>query len=89
MIAIVGVPYVLSLFSYRGLLWKATSLYVISSTFDAIYDMGMYLHFFIQAPSHMRSLLTLADKPDVESFGAIQTRLYMRYCAQLEIKKAT
>ena len=71
---------------YRGMLWKAGLFYLLCKMMDAIYDSGIYLRFFIHAPNYMRRIAEL--DPEV-SFASIQTRLFMKHCAKLEIQKAT
>ena len=44
------------------------------------------IYFFIHGPKFMRRVLEL---PQADNFASIQTRLFMRYCATVEIKKAT
>ena len=67
-------------------MYKLFKGYVLFSCIDALYDMGVYTYFFIHGPSHMKKLL---DLPPTENFGSIQSRLFMRYCATQEIRKAT
>lgn len=85
MIAAVGIPFLGVMLTKKGILWKIGGFYFFSTVFDAIYDTGMYLHFFFHAPSHMRKLLELEDN----SLAAIQLRLFMKFCASTEIKRAT
>ena len=66
--------------------WKAFTFYFIVKMMDAIYDSGIYLRFFIQAPKFMRDIVSLSPE---ESFASIQTRLFMKHCAKLELQKAT
>ena len=85
MIAAVGIPFIGVLLAKKGIMWKLAGVYFFSTVFDAIYDTGMYLHFFLHAPHYMRKLLELEDT----SLAAIQLRLFLRFCASTEIKRAT
>ena len=80
------VPYTLAFFYYRGALWKAATFYALFCSVNAVYDAGVYLHFFMHGPAIMRKIMELDEQ---SSFASIQTRLFMRYCAAQEIKKAT
>ncbi|CDW77373.1 UNKNOWN [Stylonychia lemnae] len=53
---------------------------------DALYDAGIYTRFFFNAPRQFRYILSLNE---TENFGALQTRLFVKYCAEQEMKKAT
>ena len=75
MIALVGIPYAGFLLAKKGIMFKLGGVYLFSTVFDAIYDTGMYLHFFFHGPNYMRQLLALEDK----SFAAIQLRLFLRF----------
>jgi len=55
-------PYMYSCGVYRGYIWKALALYLIYREMDALYDMGMYLNFFIHGNKQMRSILDLDPK---------------------------
>ena len=66
--------------------WKFASFYVILLTHNAIYDIGMYLNFWANGPRFIRQLMSLDQQ---ESFSAIQSRLFVRWCASQEIKRAT
>jgi len=82
----VFLPYSFAIFSYRGMLWKVGMLYALTCTYEAFYDVGIYAHFFVHGPATMRKIMELDDQ---SSFAAIQCKLFMRYCAANEIKKAT
>ena len=60
------------------MLWKLGTGYLLLTSLDALYDMGVYTHFFIHAPKQIRKLAALEPE---KNFGSIQTRLFMRYCA--------
>ena len=64
---------------YRGYIWKGLSIYVIFKMMNAIYDCGIYARFFVYGPFSMRKVLKL--NPD-ENFAAIQSRLFLKFCAQ-------
>ena len=81
----VFLPYVYACSIYRGYIWKGISLYAIIKLMDAIYDAGIYARFFIHGPSSMRKVAVLSQE---ESFAAIQTHLFMKHCAMIELKKA-
>merc|ERR1712032_1153622 len=51
-----------------------------------IYDSGMYVRFFLYGPGYSKDIMSLNQD---ESFAAIQTRLFVKYCGKLEIQKAT
>jgi hypothetical protein len=70
----------------RGISWKVVTLYGLITTLNAFYDAGMYLSFFVHGPNFIRKILELDQ---TESFSAIQARLFVRWCASQEIKKAT
>ena len=70
----------------RGIAWKVVTFYGIMVTLDAIYDVGMYASFFVNGPFFMHKLMALDEST---SFGAIQTQLFVRWCASNEIRKAT
>ena len=57
-----------------------------STQFEALYDTGMYLHFFIHGPKYIKQIINLDE---TENFAAIQTKLFMKYCASNEINRAT
>ena len=80
------IPYFLCLFKLKSTMIKLATAFILYTSLDAFYDMGVYTHFFFHAPSYMRRLVEL---PQEKNFGSIQTRLFMRYCATKEIKKAT
>lgn len=52
-------PYMWSCGVYRGYLWKGVVFYFIYREIDAIYDLGMYLGFFLKGPRQMRDVLAL------------------------------
>lgn len=81
-----AVPYIASLFSLQSLTKKIILGYGLFSLLDALYDMGVYTYFFIHGPAHIRKVIELEPE---KNFASIQTRLFMRYCATQEIKKAT
>jgi hypothetical protein len=56
------------------------------TTMQAVYDCGMYASFFFNGPRIMRQLMELDPN---ESFSPIQTKLFLRWCASQEIRKAT
>ena len=80
------IPFFYSLFKVKSMMTRLGFAYLLFSTLDAFYDMGVYTYFFMHAPKHMRTLLEL---PPEKNFAAIQVALFMRFCASLEIKKAT
>jgi hypothetical protein len=85
-VSAVCLPFFVSLFKKSSYFYKLATAYVLYSCIDALYDMGVYTHFFVHAPKYMRRMIAL---PGEENFGSIQTHLFMRYCATKEIKKAT
>jgi len=85
-VAAVAIPWFMSLFKIKSTMIKLGTAYLIFSCLDAFYDMGVYTHFFFHGPRHIRRLI---DLPQEKNFGPIQMRLFMRYCATKEIKKAT
>ena len=85
-VGIVVVPYMFSLLKTKSIPYKVLTGYLIYTCLDALYDMGIYTYFFLHGPRYMRKILELPSK---ENFSSIQTRLFMRYCATVEIKKAT
>ena len=80
------VPFVYVCGFYKGWIWKGGLLYVLTKLMNAQYDLGMYARFFVHAPQHIRKVLEL--DPD-ESFACIQSRLFMKHCAKVELQKAT
>ena len=52
----------------RGMAWKVIIFYGIVTTVNALYDVGMYLAFFVNGPKFMRKIMEL-DQTD--SFSAI------------------
>jgi hypothetical protein len=85
MVVGVFIPYIWACGMYRGYLWKGAAFYMIAKSMDALYDIGMYLRFFIHGPKYFKSILSLDDN---KSFSVIQARLFMKYCAEKEMKKA-
>lgn len=81
-VASASIPFFYSLFKIKGIMAKLGIAYILFSSLDAFYDMGVYTYFFLHAPSHMRSLVEL---PPDKNFGSIQVSLFMRYCASIEI----
>ena len=75
-------PYFYVCAKYRGMAWKAATFYVLVKMIDAIYDSGIYLRFFVRAPKAMRDIAALDPE---NSFASIQTRLFMKHCAKVEI----
>lgn len=55
-------------FMKRGMAWKVIIFYGIVTTVNALYDVGMYLAFFVHGPKFMRKIMEL-DQTD--SFSAI------------------
>ena len=55
----VFLPYLGAFFTYRGFAWKAVSFYVLYSSLNAIYDAGVYLHFFVHGPQVMRKIMEM------------------------------
>jgi hypothetical protein len=86
--AVIGVtlPYFYQCFMRRGVAWKVAVFYFLLTTINATYDCGMYINFFFHGPKTFKQILSLDQS---ESFGPIQTRLFLRWCASQEIKKAT
>ena len=78
-------PFAFSCLKYRGRMWKLGVFCGIFILRNAIYDSGMYIRFFLYGPSYLRQIMTLDQN---ESFGAIQTRLFVKWCARHEIDKA-
>ena len=74
----ITIPYFILLFGRTKIIQKLALGYVVFSLLDALYDMGVYTYFFLHGPGHMKKILEL---PPYESFGSVQTRLFMRYCA--------
>lgn len=79
-------PYFYACFMRRGMAWKVAMFYGIMVEINAIYDTGMYLNFIVNGPTYMRRILDLNPE---ESFSAIQMKLFVRWCASQEIKRAT
>ena len=55
------VPYTLAFFYYRGALWKAATFYALFCSVNAVYDAGVYLHFFMHGPAIMRKIMELDE----------------------------
>ena len=53
-VALTGVPFIGFTLVKKAFYWKVIGVYFYYCIFDAIYDVGMYLNFFIHAPSYMR-----------------------------------
>ena len=49
-----GLPLLGFLLSKKGVWWKIGGVYIFATLLNAIYDAGMYLHFFMHGPSYMR-----------------------------------
>jgi len=49
---------------------------------DALYDLGMYMNFFINGHKQLRSILNLDPN---KSFSHIQCALFMKYSAAQEL----
>ena len=54
LIAVTGVPFIGFVLVKKTMYWKVLGVYAFYSIFDAIYDVGMYVNFFVHAPSYMR-----------------------------------
>lgn len=67
-IASVFLPYLYACGVKRGYLWKGLAFYVIYKSFNALYDIGMYLRFIVYGGSYLRKILALKED---ESFGNI------------------
>ena len=61
-------PYFIACFAYRGMALKFLTFYGLVLGFNAIYDVGMYLRFFVHGPSMMRKIMELDPE---ENFGSI------------------
>lgn len=79
-------PYFVACFVYGGWAWKLFTFMGMLATINATYDCGMFANFLINGMPLFKKLLRLDAK---DSFSAIQVRLYMRWCASQELKKAT
>ena len=79
-------PYSIAAITNRRILPKVIGFYAIIVCIDPMYDAGHYLSFFINAPRNFRHLIDL-DKKD--NFAPLQTRLFMRFCADKELKLAS
>ena len=62
------VPYFKFLFNSRSITAKLATGYMLYTVLDAMYDMGVYTHFFLHGHKYMRQLLEL---PPTENFGSI------------------
>ena len=78
-------PFIYACSVYRGMYWKLAVFSGIFLMIDAIYDCGMYMRFVVHGPAYLRRI---SELPPERSFGSIQTRLFVKYCAKLEIEKA-
>jgi len=85
-LASVFLPYGYYCAVYKGLFLKGLMLYLMYREFNALNDLAYFLRFYFKCPKYMRKLLELDEE---KSFAAIQTRLYVRYCAEVELKKAS
>ena len=63
-----SLPYCYLMFKYSGMVWKCALFYGFYCSFQAQYDMGMYLNFFIHGPKLMRKIMALDQD---ESFSPI------------------
>ena len=63
-----GAPLLFMLALKKGAAWKIGGIYMYSVVFNAIYDSGIYLQFFLNGPSSMRKILALDEE---KSFSAI------------------
>ena len=61
-------PYVYCAGKYSGWTWKIVAWYAIYRLFHAIYDVGVFMRFFIYGPSYIKSILELDPQ---ESFASI------------------
>eukprot|EP00347_Sterkiella_histriomuscorum_P012597 403367957 len=84
-IASVTLPFLYVCGTYKGYFWKLGLFYIIYREADALYDAGIYLRFLVNAPRQFRYMLALDDS---KNFGTIQTKLFVKYCAEVEMKKA-
>ena len=78
-------PFSFACMKYRGRMWKVGAFFGIFLMRNAIYDSGMYIRFFLYGPGYLRQIMNLNQD---DSFAAIQTRLFVKYCGKLEIQKA-
>ena len=85
MIAGAYLPFVYVCMKYKGWIWKGAVFYLLVQSMDALYDVGVFLRFFVHGPAALREVLSLDPQ---QSFGCIQTRLFMKHCAMIEINKA-
>ena len=67
-------------------MWKGLAFYLIYREIDAIYDLGMYLNFFIHGPKQLKRVLSLDPE---RSFAQIQAALFMKHAARDELERAT
>lgn len=61
------VPFLFACTFYRGYAWKAVSLYFVVTSINAVYDMGVYVHFMIHGPNAMRKVLALDPSTNFSS----------------------
>lgn len=50
-------PYLYACGIYKGYLWKGLAFYLIYREIDAIYDLGMYMNFFVNGPKQLKRVL--------------------------------
>ena len=67
-VAAVFIPYLYACGIYRGLLWKGLAFYVIYRSFNALYDIGMYIRFMFHGYKYFRKIMELKQNL---SFGNI------------------
>lgn len=75
-------PFAYSCAKFYGRWWKLAAFGVIFVLRNAIYDSGMFIRWFIYGPSYLKAIMELDQN---ESFAAIQTRLFVKYSAKVEI----
>ena len=68
MVASVFIPYLYACGIFRGLFWKGLGFYAIYREVDALYDIGMYISFFLRGPGYIKSIMKIEDE---KSFGKI------------------
>lgn len=71
-------PYFYACFRYGGWAWKLFTFLGLMSTINATFDVGMYLNFCVNGMPLFKKLLNLDPQ---NNFSAIQTRLFMKWCA--------
>ena len=60
-------------------------MYLYSLLFHPIYDYGLILKMFMSGPTYFKNNLALDER---DSFSKIQTELFIRHCAKVELLKA-